>query len=54
MNTKYGESGIGLSLVRQLVELHHGTIKVQSKINKGTTFIIYFPDRSDNSNKTAK
>ena len=46
MNTKYGESGIGLSLVRQLVELHHGKISVTSKINHGTTFTIFFPDRS--------
>ena len=47
MSTKYGESGIGLSLVRQLVELHHGTIKVHSKIHQGTTFVIFFPDRGN-------
>lgn len=43
-NTKYGESGLGLSIVQQLVKLHHGKIEVQSKINEGTTFTIFFPD----------
>lgn len=47
MNTKYGESGIGLSLVRQLVNSHHGKITVKSKVNHGTIFTVYFPDRSD-------
>ena len=54
MNTKYGESGIGLSLVRQLVKLHHGKITVQSKVNHGTTFTVYFPDRSDDKWKNEK
>ena len=45
-NTKYGESGLGLSIVQQLVKLHHGQIKVKSKINQGTTFILIFPDQN--------
>lgn len=36
-------SGIGLSLTKELVELHHGRISVISKINIGTTFILQFP-----------
>lgn len=43
-NTKYGESGLGLSIVQQLVKLHNGTIEVQSEIDKGTTFTLIFPD----------
>ncbi|MFC2759123.1 two-component regulator propeller domain-containing protein [Hallella multisaccharivorax] len=35
-------TGIGLSLVKNLVELHHGTIRVESKINEGSTFIVDF------------
>lgn len=45
MNTKYGESGLGLAIVRQLVLLHGGEIDVKSQYGKGTTFIIFFPDR---------
>ncbi len=43
-NTKYGESGLGLSIVQELVRLHKGTIKVESELEKGTTFTISFPD----------
>nr|ABB02537.1 signal transduction histidine kinase [Limosilactobacillus reuteri] len=45
MNTKYGESGLGLAIVRQLVLLHGGKIDVKSQYGKGTTFTIFFPDR---------
>lgn len=36
-------SGIGLSLVQRLVELHHGEITLQSAEGEGSTFTIYLP-----------
>ena len=36
-------SGIGLSLVRRLVELHHGTITLDSEVGEGSTFTVTFP-----------
>ena len=32
--------GLGLSLVKDIIELHHGTITVNSKVSKGTVFTI--------------
>ena len=36
-------SGIGLSLVKALVELHKGTIEVESELEKGSTFTLKIP-----------
>lgn len=36
-------SGIGLSLVQRLVDLHHGRITLESKVGEGSTFSIYIP-----------
>lgn len=36
-------TGIGLSLVRELVRLHHGDIWVTSLLGKGSVFTVYIP-----------
>lgn len=41
-NITQKSTGIGLDLVKKLVELHHGSIHVESQLGKGTTFEIGF------------
>jgi PAS domain S-box-containing protein len=36
-------SGIGLALVHELVKLHHGSVRAESRINEGSTFIVTVP-----------
>lgn len=36
-------NGIGLSIVKRMVELHNGTIDVESQLNIGTTFKVRLP-----------
>lgn len=40
-----GGLGIGLYIVKQLVEEHNGTITVESKLNEGTTFTLDLPKK---------
>ena len=50
----YEGSGIGLSLVKSLVEMHGGKITVESKYGSGTTFYIKLPVKIVDDNNSKK
>jgi signal transduction histidine kinase len=39
----HGGSGLGLSVCRQIIEQHHGRIRVESVVGKGSTFTVKLP-----------
>jgi signal transduction histidine kinase len=36
-------SGLGLSIVKSIVDMHHGTIAVESAVGRGTRFVVSLP-----------
>ena len=45
LNRENEGSGLGLFIVKGLIDLHNGKIDIKSKLNEGTTFIIKLPIR---------
>jgi hypothetical protein len=43
VNVEFAGTGIGLALCKKIVEKHMGFISAQSKIDKGSTFIVSLP-----------
>jgi signal transduction histidine kinase len=40
-------TGLGLAIVQKIVNEHHGKIRVESEVDKGTTFFITLPNQPD-------
>jgi two-component system, sensor histidine kinase ChiS len=49
ISRKFGGSGLGLSIAKKLVELHGGSIHVESKIGEGSRFIFTMPQFTGSS-----
>jgi signal transduction histidine kinase len=46
LGSEHRGAGLGLSIVRSFVELHGGTVKLDSVVGRGTTVTCIFPLRS--------
>lgn len=42
---QYSGNGIGLAICKRIMENHMGRIEVESKVNEGSTFYLYFPKK---------
>jgi hypothetical protein len=49
---RYGGSGLGLALVKKLVEIHKGNIWLESEPGKGSTFHLAIPAQNEVINRT--
>ncbi|MCD6542605.1 MAG: ATP-binding protein, partial [Thermoplasmata archaeon] len=45
MDRKFGGAGLGLTIVKGIVEAHGGNVEIESKVGEGTTFRVILPTR---------
>jgi two-component system phosphate regulon sensor histidine kinase PhoR len=38
-----GGTGLGLAIVKHIVQLHHGALRIESKVREGTTVTVWIP-----------
>ncbi|MEB3279710.1 MAG: PAS domain S-box protein [Lyngbya sp.] len=43
LSRRYSGTGLGLALVRQITQMHAGTVSVQSEVGRGSTFTVTLP-----------
>jgi PAS domain S-box-containing protein len=43
LNRQYAGTGLGLALVKRIVELHGGTVSVESTVDRGSCFTMFLP-----------
>ncbi|MFE2044857.1 ATP-binding protein, partial [Streptomyces sp. NPDC059477] len=49
--TRDRHAGLGLAIVRQIVESHGGQIRLFSKLGEGSTFVLWFPTPAETTRK---
>ena len=51
---KFGGTGLGLAISKELIELQHGFIKVDSRLEEGATFYFELPFPRNNTGRTGR
>ena len=53
-NREQGGLGVGLALVKEIIDQHNGTIDIQSETDKGSAFTIRLPLYNEETERTSR